>query len=164
MISTTAAPSPISAKTTVPPDVLATRELVKIYGGRAVVNGINVNVKAGEIVGLLGPNGAGKTTTFYMIVGLVRPNSGSVIFRDQDVTTFPMFKRARLGMGYLPQEESIFRKMTVEQNILAIFETLSIVDRAYLIYEGRVESEGSKDFLINDPISRQLYLGERFRM
>src|SRR5439155_1107204 len=88
--------------------------------------GINVNVKAGEIVGLLGPNGAGKTTTFYMIVGLVRPNSGSVIFRDQDVTTFPMFKRARLGMGYLPQEESIFRKMTVEQNILAILETLPL--------------------------------------
>src|SRR5438045_6685070 len=126
MISTTAAPSPISAKTTVPTYVLATRELVKIYGGRAVLNGINVNVKAGEIVGLLGPNGAGKTTTFYMIVGLVRPNSGSVIFRDQDVTTFPMFKRARLGMGYLPQEESIFRKMTVEQNILAILETLPL--------------------------------------
>ncbi|PYK09888.1 MAG: lipopolysaccharide ABC transporter ATP-binding protein, partial [Verrucomicrobia bacterium] len=113
-------------KTTVPPDVLSTQELVKIYGGRAVVNGINVNVKAGEIVGLLGPNGAGKTTTFYMIVGLVRPNSGSVIFRGQDVTTFPMFKRARLGMGYLPQEESIFRKMTVEQNIMAILETLQL--------------------------------------
>ncbi len=239
-------------------DVLATRELVKLYGGRAVVNGINVSVKAGEIVGLLGPNGAGKTTTFYMIVGLVRPNSGSVFFRDEDVTTFPMYKRARLGMGYLPQEESIFRKMTVEQNIMAILETLplskyerrqrcdellhqfgiekiskntaltlsggekrrltiarslvtspsllmldepfsgvdpiavydvqqivvnlrksglailitdhnvretlSIVDRAYLIFEGRVESEGSKDFLIDDPISRQLYLGERFRM
>src|SRR5256885_11990310 len=126
MISATAAPSPTSTKTTVPPDVLSTRELVKIYGGRAVVNGINVNVKAGEIVGLLGPNGAGKTTTFYMIVGLVRPNSGNVIFRDQDVTTFPMFKRARLGMGYLPQEESIFRKMTVEQNIMAILETLPL--------------------------------------
>jgi lipopolysaccharide export system ATP-binding protein len=257
---TAASPSSASARTeeTIAPDVLATRELVKIYGGRAVVNGINVNAKAGEIVGLLGPNGAGKTTTFYMIVGLVRPNSGRVLFRDQDVTNYPMFRRARLGMGYLPQEESIFRKMTVEQNILAILETLplnkyerrqrcdqllhqfgiekiskntaltlsggekrrltiarslvtspsllmldepfsgvdpiavydvqqivvnlrksglailitdhnvretlSIVDRAYLIFEGRVESEGSKDFLINDPISRQLYLGERFRM
>ena len=126
MISTTAAPSLMGMKTTVPPDVLSTQELVKIYGGRAVVNGINVNVKAGEIVGLLGPNGAGKTTTFYMIVGLVRPNSGSVVFRGQDVTTFPMFKRARLGMGYLPQEESIFRKMTVEQNIMAILETLQL--------------------------------------
>ena len=129
MISATAAPSPTGAKATVPADVLSTHELVKIYGGRAVVNGINVNVKAGEIVGLLGPNGAGKTTTFYMIVGLVRPNSGSVIFRDEDVTRFPMYKRARFGMGYLPQEESIFRKMTVEQNILAILETLPLNKR-----------------------------------
>jgi lipopolysaccharide export system ATP-binding protein len=239
-------------------DVLQTDQLVKIYGGRAVVNGVNLSVRSGEIVGLLGPNGAGKTTSFYMIVGLVRPHSGRVIFSGTDVTRFPMYKRARLGMGYLPQEESIFRKMTVEQNILAILETLplnkaerrnrcdqllhqfgieriaknqaltlsggekrrltiarslvtqpkllmldepfsgvdpiavydvqqiivnlrksglaimitdhnvretlSIVDRAYLIYEGRVESEGTKDFLINDPISRQLYLGERFQM
>ncbi len=238
--------------------VLQTEELVKIYDGRSVVNGVNINVRAGEIVGLLGPNGAGKTTSFYMIVGLVRPNSGRVLFSGTDVTNYPMYKRARLGMGYLPQEESIFRKMTVEQNILAILETLplskqqrkhrceellhqfgieklakntaitlsggekrrltiarslvtnpsllmldepfsgvdpiavydvqqivvnlrksglailitdhnvretlSIVDRAYLIFEGRVESEGTKDFLINDPISRQLYLGERFRM
>ena len=239
-------------------NVLATEQLVKIYGGRAVVNGVNINARSGEIIGLLGPNGAGKTTTFYMIVGLVRPNSGRVIFSGTDVTNYPMYKRARLGMGYLPQEESIFRKMTVEQNIMAILETLplskaerksrceqllhqfgieriaknqaltlsggekrrltiarslvtkpkllmldepfsgvdpiavydvqqiivnlrklglailitdnnvretlSIVDRAYLIYEGRVESEGTKDFLINDPISRQLYLGERFKM
>lgn len=240
------------------PEILQTEQLVKIYGGRAVVNGIDINVRAGEIVGLLGPNGAGKTTSFYMIVGLVRPDGGQVLFKGKDVTRFPMHKRARLGMGYLPQEESIFRKMTVEQNILAILETLplqkrerrercdellhqfgieriakntaltlsggekrrltiarslvtnptllmldepfsgvdpiavydvqqiitnlrnsglaiiitdhnvretlSIVDRAYLIFEGRVESEGSKDFLINDPISRQLYLGERFKM
>ena len=238
--------------------VLSTDQLVKIYGGRAVVDGVNMHVHANEIVGLLGPNGAGKTTSFYMIVGLVRPNSGRVIFRDTDVTDYPMYKRARLGMGYLPQEESIFRKMTVEQNIMAILETLSlskaerrnrcdqllhqfgieriakntaltlsggekrrltiarslvtepkllmldepfsgvdpiavydvqqiivnlrksglaimitdhnvretlsIVDRAYLIFDGRVESEGTKDFLINDPISRQLYLGERFKM
>jgi len=238
--------------------VLATEELVKVYGGRAVVNGIYINVRAGEIVVLLGPNGAGKTTSFYMIVGLVRPNDGRVLFSGADVTNYPMYKRARLGMGYLPQEESVFRKLTVEQNILAILEmlplskqkrrhrcdellhqfgieklakntaltlsggekrrltiarslvtnpsllmldepfsgvdpiavydvqqivvnlrksglailitdhnvreTLSIVDRAYLIFEGRVESEGTKDFLINDPISRQLYLGERFRM
>src|ERR1043165_2237619 len=238
--------------------VLETDQLVKINGGRSVVDGVNLTVKAGEIVGLLGPNGAGKTTSFYMIVGLVRPNSGRVIFSGTDVTRYPMYKRARLGMGYLPQEESIFRKMTVEQNILAILETLplskyerrqrceqllhqfgieriakntaitlsggekrrltiarslvtqpsllmpeepfssaaplavydvqqivvnlrksglailitdhnvretlSIVDRAYLIFEGRVESEGTKDFLINDPISRQLYLGERFQM
>src|SRR5882672_12108288 len=105
------------------PGVLATHAVSKTYRGRTVVRDVSREVKAGEIVGLLGPNGAGKTTTFYIIVGLVRPNSGNVIFRDQDVTTFPMFKRARLGMGYLPQEESIFRKMTVEQNIMAILET-----------------------------------------
>jgi lipopolysaccharide export system ATP-binding protein len=238
--------------------VLVTRGLVKIYDGRAVVNGIDLTVANGEIVGLLGKNGAGKTTSFYMIVGLVRPNSGRVVFSGTDVTNYPMYKRARLGMGYLPQEESIFRKLTVEQNILAILETmplsrkerkhrceellhqfgidriakntaltlsggekrrltiarslvtrpkllmldepfsgvdpiavydvqqlvvnlrqsglailitdhnvretLSIVDRAYLIDEGQVVSEGTKDFLINDPISRQLYLGERFQM
>ncbi len=257
----TAAPMAVSSTPNAPPSakkVLETEQLVKIYGGRAVVNGININVRAGEIVGLLGPNGAGKTTSFYMIVGLVRPNSGQVRFSGTDVTTYPMYKRARLGMGYLPQEESIFRRLTVEENIMAILqtrpmtrqerrhrcdellhqfgiekisknialtlsggekrrltiarslvtnptllmldepfsgvdpiavydvqqivvnlrksglailitdhnvrETLSIVDRAYLIYEGRVESEGTKDFLINDPISRQLYLGERFRM
>jgi lipopolysaccharide export system ATP-binding protein len=251
-------PESISSGTRKIDHVLVTDQLVKIYGGRAVVDGVNLSVKAGEIVGLLGPNGAGKTTSFYMIVGLVRPNSGRVIFSGADVTKYPMYKRARLGMGYLPQEESIFRKMTVEQNIMAILETLpsskaerrnrcdqllhqfgiervaknvaltlsggekrrltiarslvthpkllmldepfsgvdpiavydvqqiivnlrklglailitdhnvretlSIVDRAYLIYEGRVESEGTKDFLINDPVSRQLYLGERFKM
>ena len=238
--------------------LLRTDKLVKIYGGRAVVNGVDINVKRGEIVGLLGPNGAGKTTSFYMIVGLVRPNSGRVFFEGKDVTRMPMYKRARAGMGYLPQEESIFRKLTVEQNIMAILETtplskaerksrceellhqfgiehiaknealtlsggekrrltiarslvtspsllmldepfsgvdpiavfdvqqivtnlresglailitdhnvretLSIVDRAYLIFEGRVESEGSKDFLLNDPVSRKLYLGESFQM
>ena len=263
MISQTAPPSaPESALRRTHPnehaEVLMTDDLVKIYAGRAVVNGISLNVGQGEIVGLLGKNGAGKTTTFYMIVGLVRPNSGLVVFSGNDVTNYPMYKRARLGMGYLPQEESIFRKMTVEQNILAILETmplskqerrhrcdellhqfgidriaknialtlsggekrrltiarslvtrpkllmldepfsgvdpiavydvqqlvvnlrksglailitdhnvretLSIVDRAYLIDEGRVVSEGTKDFLINDPISRQLYLGERFQM
>ena len=238
--------------------LLRTEKLVKIYGGRAVVNGVDINVRRGEVVGLLGPNGAGKTTSFYMIVGLVRPNSGRVIFDGQDVTRLPMYQRARSGMGYLPQEESIFRKLTVEQNIMAILETtalgkaerkarceellhqfgiehiakntaltlsggekrrltiarslvtspsllmldepfsgvdpiavfdvqqiisnlrdaglailitdhnvretLSIVDRAYLIFEGRVESEGPKDFLLNDPVSRKLYLGESFTM
>ncbi|MEP6698227.1 MAG: LPS export ABC transporter ATP-binding protein [Verrucomicrobiota bacterium] len=247
-----------AGKPAAPQQVLATEQLVKIYGGRAVVNGIDIKVGAGEIVGLLGPNGAGKTTSFYMVIGLVSPSRGRVLFSGVDITSYPMYKRARLGMGYLPQEESIFRKMTVEQNILAILETLplskyqrqqrcdellhqfgieriaknlaitlsggekrrltiarslvtnptllmldepfsgvdpiavydvqqivvnlrksglailitdhnvretlSIVDRAYLIFEGRVESEGTKDFLINDPISRQLYLGERFQM
>jgi lipopolysaccharide export system ATP-binding protein len=97
-----------SLVTTKAETVLTTEELVKIYGGRAVVDGINMHVRASEIVGLLGPNGAGKTTSFYMIVGLVRPNSGHVIFSNTDVTDYPMYKRARLGMGYLPQEEIDF--------------------------------------------------------
>jgi lipopolysaccharide export system ATP-binding protein len=238
--------------------LLQTDKLVKIYNGRAVVNGVDINCRKGEIVGLLGPNGAGKTTSFYMIVGLVRPNSGRVDFDGKDVTNMAMYKRARMGMGYLPQEESIFRKLTVEQNIMAILEmtpankaerrarcdelleqfgiahvrkqlaltlsggekrrltiarslvtkpnllmldepfsgvdpiavqdvqqivsglrelglgilitdhnvreTLSIVDRAYLIFEGRVLMQGTKEFLINNEEARRLYLGENFSM
>lgn len=104
-------------------ELLHTEGLKKIYDGRTVVNGVDIEVKKGEIVGLLGPNGAGKTTTFYMIVGLVRPNGGKVFFDGSDATDQPMFKRARLGMGYLPQEESIFRRLTVRDNILAVMET-----------------------------------------
>src|SRR6202012_4187657 len=110
-------------KVTVGKEVVRTEKLVKIYGQRAVVNGVDIDCRKGEIVGLLGPNGAGKTTSFYMIVGLVRPNGGRVLFEDKEATDFPMYKRARMGMGYLPQEESIFRKMTVEENIMAILET-----------------------------------------
>jgi len=238
--------------------LLYTRGLKKVYDGRAVVNGVDIDVKPGEIVGLLGPNGAGKTTSFYMIVGLVQPNGGQVIFEGNDVTSEPMYKRARLGMGYLPQEESIFRRLTVRENILAVMETqnftkqereeqsqllmekfgidhvannlaitlsggekrrltiarslvtepkllmldepfsgvdpiavgeiqeiirmlrsaglailitdhnvretLSIVDRAYLIYEGKVLLHGTQEYLVNDPTARELYLGESFRM
>ena len=253
------APSPqLEKPAALPAPVLRTDKLVKIYDGRSVVNGVDINCRKGEIVGLLGPNGAGKTTSFYMIVGLVRPNSGKVWFNDTDVTDMAMHKRARMGMGYLPQEESIFRKLTVEQNIMAILETrdltraerkarcdqlleqfgiahvrkqlaltlsggekrrltiarslvpdpslimldepfsgvdpiavqdvqkivsglrelglgilitdhnvretLSIVDRAYLIFEGRVLMEGTKDFLINNPEARRIYLGENFSM
>ncbi len=242
-----------------PTPIMQTRGLVKTYNKRTVVNQVDINVRRGEIVGLLGPNGAGKTTSFYMIVGLVPPNAGTIIFNGVDVTRYPMYRRARLGMGYLPQEESIFRKLTVEQNLLAILETLpldrkarrarcdelleqfgiahvarnlaltlsggekrrltiarslitnpnllmldepfsgvdpiavsevqqiivslrdqanlgiiisdhsvretlTIVDRAYLMYDGKVVREGTRDFLINDPVSRQLYLGERFSM
>lgn len=240
------------------PRLLYTQGLKKVYDGRAVVNGVDIEVKEGEIVGLLGPNGAGKTTTFYMIVGLVRPNGGKVFFDGKDATEQPMFKRARLGMGYLPQEESIFRRLTVRENIIAVMETqpyskqerddqcqqlmekfgidhvadnlaltlsggekrrltiarslvtepkllmldepfsgvdpiavseiqeiirmlrraglailitdhnvretLNIVDRAYLIYEGQVRRHGTKDFLVNDPEARRLYLGEDFTM
>ncbi len=238
--------------------LLQTSQLVKIYDGRSVVNGVDISVRPGEIVGLLGPNGAGKTTSFYMIVGLVPPNEGKVFFDGTEVTELPMYQRARIGMGYLPQEESIFRKLTVEENIMAVMETLDLskaekkerceellerfsithirdnvaitcsggekrrvtiarslvtkpsllmldepfsgvdpiavseiqsivqdlrdsglailitdhnarqtlelVDRAYLIYEGRVLREGSRDFLVNDPVSRELYLGDSFSM
>jgi len=231
---------------------------VKRYGDRNVVNGVDLGVRPGEVVGLLGPNGAGKTTSFYMLVGLVRPTAGTIHFSGEDVTGMPMYRRARRGIGYLPQEESIFRRLTVEENLMAILETLpitdqerqqrchdllvelgldnltksraiqlsggekrrlaiarclttrprvllldepfsgvdplavydiqqiilsmrrkgiavlitdhnvretlSIVDRAYLICEGKVESEGNADFLINDPVALGLYLGPRFSM
>jgi lipopolysaccharide export system ATP-binding protein len=238
--------------------LVTTTELVKAYRGKTVVHGVSISVNPGEIVGLLGPNGAGKTTTFYMIVGLVRPTSGSISFKGKDITSQPMFQRARMGMGYLAQEPSIFRKLTVADNIMAILETrkmtgrqrrqkqqelmedlgiaalakqmaftlsggerrrleiaralvtepamilldepfsgvdplavydvqeiirtlkkrglgilitdhsvretLAIVDRAYLICEGRVLREGTSEFLIHDEVSRELYLGSRFSM
>jgi lipopolysaccharide export system ATP-binding protein len=240
------------------PLLIQTHGLVKQYGGRRVVNGVDIHVRAGEVVGLLGKNGAGKTTTFYMIVGLVPPTEGHVYMGEEDVTRMPMYRRARRGIGYLPQEESIFRKLSVEENLLAILETLplteaerearcdellkdfgleqvreniaitlsggekrrvtiaralvtsptlllldepfsgvdpmavhdiqeiilhlkerglgvlitdhnvretlSVVDRAYIINEGRVLSQGSREFLINDPIAREIYLGHRFSM
>lgn len=106
--------------------VLALTDLVKIYRGRKVVDTVNLSVSSGQVIGLLGPNGAGKTTTFYMAVGLVKPDSGNVRLNDQDLTTCPMHVRARKGLGYLPQEASIFRKLTVRQNVLAILETMGL--------------------------------------
>jgi lipopolysaccharide export system ATP-binding protein len=106
--------------------LLTTSGLVKSYRGRRVVNQVSLEVRAREVVGLLGPNGAGKTTTFYMIVGLVRPESGQIQFMGRDVTRTPMFARARLGMGYLSQEPSIFRRLTVADNIMAVLETLAL--------------------------------------
>lgn len=240
------------------PPKIETRGLVRDFGKRRVVNDVSIHVNAGEIVGLLGPNGAGKTTTFYMVVGLIPATAGSVYLNEDDLTPLPMYRRARCGIGYLPQEASVFRKLTVEQNIRAIAETLplsraeraeqvqkhleelglqhlakqkaytlsggerrrleisralvtepkfllmdepfsgvdpisvsevqkiikqlaargigvlitdhnvretlSIVDRAYLLHEGSVLSEGSSEFLINDPKSREFYLGEDFNM
>ena len=105
---------------------LRTQNLTKSYGGRTVVREVNLDVKSGEVVGLLGPNGAGKTTTFYMVVGLTPPDSGQVLLDGKKVTGDPMYVRARKGIGYLPQEPSIFRGLTVEQNILAILETLDM--------------------------------------
>jgi lipopolysaccharide export system ATP-binding protein len=234
------------------------RGLVKEYRRRRVVNGVNMNVREGEIVGLLGPNGAGKTTSFYMITGLIPPTEGRVMFKGRDVTRLPMFRRARMGLGYLAQEPSIFRNLTVEENVLAILETLplgprerrrrleflleelkisylarqkaytlsggerrrleitralvtdpalilldepfsgvdplavydvqqiirdlkqrglgilvtdhnvretlSVVDRAYVIYSGEVLTEGTREFLVNDPQAREKYLGREFSM
>lgn len=248
---------PTAAGAAAAPDLEAV-DLVKQYRGRTVVSGVSMKVRCGEVVGLLGPNGAGKTTSFYMIVGLVRPNSGMVLFRGQNISRLPVFRRARMGLGYLAQEASIFRKLTVEENVLAILETLAlstaqrrarlaelleqlsltrvarqraytlsggerrkleiaralvrrpailmldepfsgvdplavndiqeiirglrdrglgvivtdhsvretlaIVDRAYLVYEGKVLREGTSDFLINDEAARELYLGRGFRM
>ncbi len=103
---------------------LIAEDLVKSYNGRRVVNAVSLEVESGSVVGLLGPNGAGKTTTFYMVVGLIRPDRGKVLLNGQDMTSSPMYLRARKGVGYLPQESSVFRKLTVEENILAILETL----------------------------------------
>lgn len=109
--------------------LLETQNLVKSYGGRRVVDRVAITVKRSEIVGLLGPNGAGKTTTFYMIVGLIPPDQGKIFFNNQDITSLAMYRRARSGIGYLSQEPSIFRKLTVEENIMAILETLGISRR-----------------------------------
>ena len=102
--------------------ILRSENLVKYYGKRMVVNNVSINVKRGEIVGLLGPNGAGKTTTFYMVVGFIKPTSGKVFIDQEEITSLPMYKRARKGIGYLPQEASVFRKLSVEDNIKAILE------------------------------------------
>jgi len=232
--------------------------LVKIYGRRRVVDGVSLEVAQGEIVGLLGPNGAGKTTTFYIITGMIRPDAGRVRLGERDITRQPMFRRARLGVGYLSQEPSVFRKLTVEQNLMAILEmlplnrwernrkkdrlleelsiahlasqkafdlsggerrrleiaralvtdpkfmlldepfagidpiavsdiqeivqalkrrgigvlitdhnvheTLSITDRAYLMFDGRILKSGDARFLAEDAQARQLYLGEKFKL
>jgi lipopolysaccharide export system ATP-binding protein len=105
---------------------LEARALTKVYGGRKVVSGVDLEIRPGEVVGLLGPNGAGKTTTFYMIVGLIKPDGGRIFLDSEEITRDPMFVRARKGINYLPQEPSVFRKLTVEENILAILETLDI--------------------------------------
>ena len=232
--------------------------LVKRYGKKIAVNGVDITVRTGEVVGLLGPNGAGKTTSFYMIMGLIRPDEGKVFIGDAEVTRMPMYRRARMGISYLPQEPSVFRGMTVEQNLMTILEfmpltkdqrreklerlleeldiarvrsqktvtlsggerrrvevaralctdpkfllldepfagidpivvgelqklivglrdkgigvlitdhnvreVLSIVDRAYIIFQGRILIEGPSEYLLNDPRAREIYLGEKFRM
>ncbi|MBT6440584.1 MAG: LPS export ABC transporter ATP-binding protein, partial [Flavobacteriales bacterium] len=117
--------------------ILRAENIVKKYKSRTVVKGVSFEVKQGEIVGLLGPNGAGKTTSFYMTVGLIKPNSGSVFLDDKDITAEPMFKRAQLGIGYLPQETSVFRKLSVEDNIIAILQmtTMSKAEQKHKLEE-----------------------------
>lgn len=247
----------VAEKRAAKPDLEA-KNLVKVYGDRTVVNGMNVRCSCGEIVGILGPNGAGKTTTFYMVVGLVKPESGSVVFRGKNITNLPVYQRARRGLGYLAQEPSIFRKLSVWDNVMSILETLpmsrkkrnqraeellapfdlmkvanqpaytlsggerrkleiaralvrnpailmldepfagvdplsvneiqdivrklaaqglgiiitdhnvretlSVVNRAYLVYNGKLLREGTSEELVNDPEVREKYLGENFRM
>jgi lipopolysaccharide export system ATP-binding protein len=143
--------------------VLRAEGLVKTYRRRNVVNDVALNVKQGEIVGLLGPNGAGKTTTFYMIVGLIPPQHGRVLFDDEDITNMPMYKRARRGIGYLSQEPSVFRKLTVEENILAILETLDISRKEReLRLEGLLDELNIKHLRGNKAFS--LSGGERRRL
>ena len=120
---------------------LSLQNLVKTYHGRQVINSVNLEVKSGDVVGLLGPNGAGKTTTFYMTVGMVKPDDGKVFLGNEDITDCPMYIRARKGVGYLPQEPSIFRKLTVKQNIMAILETLPI---------SKSEQEDRTNLLLNE--------------
>lgn len=120
---------------------LAIQNLIKTYHGRQVVNDVSLSVKSGEVVGLLGPNGAGKTTTFYMTIGIVKPDAGQVFLDDENITDYPMYFRAKKGLGYLPQETSIFRKLTVKQNIMAILEILAI---------SKEEQENRTDMLLDE--------------
>ncbi len=108
---------------------LSAQQLSKSFKGRKVVDGLDLQVKSGKVVGLLGPNGAGKTTTFYMMVGLIRPEQGKIYLDGQEITRYPMYQRARMGLNYLPQESSVFRKLTVEENLLAILETLDLSEQ-----------------------------------
>lgn len=120
---------------------MSLENLVKIYNGRQVVNSVNMKIKNNSVVGLLGPNGAGKTTTFYMAIGMIKPDTGHVFLDDEDITTYPMYLRARKGVGYLPQETSVFKKLTVKQNVMAILETLSI---------SKIDQEERADMLLDE--------------
>jgi lipopolysaccharide export system ATP-binding protein len=190
---------------------LVANNLAKEFRKRPVLRGVSVSVRRGEVVGLLGPNGAGKTTCFYIITGLIKADDGAIVLDGVDVTDLPMYRRARLGIGYLPQEASVFRGLTVEENIRAVLEivesahdqresrleellsefssdirslvshlkdrgigvlvtdhnvrdTLDIVDRAYILYEGKVLREGRPSEIVDDETVRRVYLGEKFSL
>ncbi len=143
-------------------DTLRTEHLVKKYGKRTVVNDVSIQLEQGEIVGLLGPNGAGKTTTFYMTTGLVTANAGRIFLNDQDITDFPMYKRAQMGIGYLPQEASVFRKMSVEDNLRAVLEMTTFTKE----YQAKKLEELISEFNLNHVrhnIGDRLSGGERRR-
>jgi len=144
--------------------LLETRGLVKRYGGRTVVNDVSFVVRAGEIVGLLGRNGAGKTTSFRMAIGMIEPNAGRVFFRGEEVTDLPMYKRAQRGMGYLSQEPSVFQRLTVEQNLLAILETLEGVDRRERRRRAEVLMKQFGLYELRDQPARTLSGGERRKL
>lgn len=143
-------------------EILSGRDLVKIYNKRPVVDGVSLDVKQGEIVGLLGPNGAGKTTTFYMITGMIKPNKGSVYLSRKDITRLPMYKRARHGIAYLPQEASVFRKLTVRENLLSIMEMLNVPRKERLEKCDRYLSELNITHIANS-LGYHLSGGERRR-
>ena len=138
--------------------------LVKTYGGRRVVDGVSVHVEQGEVVGLLGPNGAGKTTTFYMITGMIRSDSGRILVDGTDVSSLPMYRRARLGLGYLPQESSVFRKLSVEENLLAVLQTRPGLDAAARRAEAERLMEEFKIARLRKSKAYTLSGGERRRL
>lgn len=144
--------------------VLYADGLRKVYGGRAVVDGVSISVQRGEIVGLLGPNGAGKTTSFYMIAGLVPPDGGSVWFNGHDISRMPIHKRARLGLGYLPQEESVFRKLSVRDNLLAILESRPGMNRAARLERADALLERFRISRISKSMAMTLSGGEKRRL
>src|SRR5437588_370320 len=140
---------------------LVVTRIAKSFNKRPVVRSVSLSLKRGEVVGLLGPNGAGKTTCFYMITGLIPADTGSIEVDGHDVTKLPMYRRARLGIGYLPQEASIFRGLTAEQNVRAALE---VIDRAYSLHDGRVLKEGTPAEIVSDRDVRRVYLGEKFTL
>ena len=142
---------------------LALKNLVKIYNNRRVVDSVNLEISSGEVVGLLGPNGAGKTTTFYMTVGMIKPHSGNVYIDTEEITEYPMFKRARKGVGYLPQEPSVFRKLTVKNNLMAILESLPISKKEQKLKADQLLGELGIQHLSNQKASL-LSGGERRRL